>query len=72
MLTGSYFPFAATKAERLANGDPRASLQELYGSHAGFVNAVNMAAQGLVAERFLLKADADADVSAAEASHILQ
>jgi hypothetical protein len=52
--------------------DPRASLQELYGSHVGFVNAVNMAAQELVAERFLLRAGADADITAAEMSNVLQ
>jgi Alpha/beta hydrolase domain len=72
VLTGSYFPFATTKAERLANGDPRLSLQELYGSHNGFVNAVKTAAQQLVAEGFLLKADADAAITAAEASNVLQ
>ncbi len=71
-LTGSYFPFATTKAERLAAGDPRPSLQELYGSHSGFVRAMKTAAEELVAERFLLKVDADADISAAEASNVLQ
>jgi hypothetical protein len=30
------------------------------------------AAEELVAERFLLKVDADADISAAEASNVLQ
>src|SRR6266568_7625258 len=53
-LTGSYFPFATTKAERVADGDPRLSLQELYGDHSGFVNAVKTAAHQLVEERFLL------------------
>jgi hypothetical protein len=43
-LTGSYFPFATTKADRLANGDPRPSLQELYSNNAGFVNAVTASA----------------------------
>jgi hypothetical protein len=71
-LTGSYFPFATTKSERLANGDPRLSLEELYGSHTGFVHAVKTAAHQLAEERFLLKVDADADVSAAEASNVLQ
>jgi Alpha/beta hydrolase domain len=71
-LTGSYFPFATTKAERLANGDPRPSLQELYGSHAGFVNAVVAAASQLENERFLLDVDAQADISAAKASDVLQ
>jgi Alpha/beta hydrolase domain len=50
-LTGSYFPFAITKAQRLADGDPRPSFQELYGTHAGFVNAVTTAANQLVEER---------------------
>src|ERR1700730_11192852 len=72
VLTGSYFPFAITKAERLADGDPRPSLQELYGRHAGFVKAVKTAAHELVEERFLLQVDAEAAVSAAEASNVLQ
>jgi hypothetical protein len=72
VLTGSYFPFAITKAERLSSGDPRPSLQELYGSHAGFVTAVKTAAHELVAERFLLEVDAEADISAAQASNVLQ
>ncbi len=71
VLTGSYFPFAATKAERLLSGDPRPSLQETYVNHDGFVNAVKAAARELVRERFLLEADADADVDAAEASNVL-
>jgi len=72
VLTGSYFPFAATKAERMLSGDPRPSLQETYVNHDGFVNAVRAAARELVRERFLLEADADADVDAAEASNVLQ
>jgi hypothetical protein len=71
-LTGSYFPFATTTAQRLADGDPRPSLQELYGTHAGFVNAVTTAANQLVEERFLLEVDAQADISAAQASNVLQ
>ncbi|HTO99697.1 MAG TPA: alpha/beta hydrolase domain-containing protein, partial [Myxococcales bacterium] len=43
-LTGSYFAFATTKAERLASGDPRKSLQERYRDHDGFVRAVEKAA----------------------------
>ena len=71
VLTGSYFPFATTSAERLLSGDPRPSLQEIYGSHQGFVNAVERAAAELVKERFLLEVDADADISAAQASTVL-
>ena len=51
-------------------GDPRPPLQELYGNHHGFVNAEEDAA-ALVKERFLLEVDADADISAAQASTVL-
>jgi hypothetical protein len=71
-LTGSYFPFSATKAERLARHDPRLSLQELYGNHDGFVQAVRVAAQQLVAARFLLPEDATADIAVAGASNVLR
>jgi|SRR6516225_10089641 len=35
-LTGSYIPFAVTKPQRIANNDPRPSLEERYGSGAGY------------------------------------
>jgi len=69
---GGMVPFARTRAERLANGDPRASLQERYADHAGYVAAVRRAAANAVARGFLLPADADGLVSAAEASLVLK
>ena len=71
-LTGSYIPFAQTKAERLASGDSRLSLEERYEDHEGFVRAVRKAAHQLVGERFLLQVDADAFISAAESSSVLK
>jgi Alpha/beta hydrolase domain len=71
-LTGSYFAFATTKADRTASGDPRRSLQERYRDHDGFVRAVERAARELVRERFLLQQDADAFVAAAQVSTVLQ
>jgi hypothetical protein len=71
-LQGSYFPFAATKEERLRTGDPRLSLEERYGSHDGFVMAVRAAAEQLVRERFLLPDDAALFIEAARASSILR
>ncbi len=71
-LTGSYFPFATTKAERKASGDPRLSLKERYKNHAGFVARVKLAAQELVEERLLLQEDATADIAAAKASSVLK
>ena len=43
-LSGSSWPFAETQAERTAAGDPRRSLEERYGTHAGYVCAVTTAA----------------------------
>ena len=47
---GGYIPFAATKAERLAKGDPRPSLEERYPSHAAYVAKVKAQADALVAQ----------------------
>ena len=70
-FTGGYIPFATTKAERLASGDPRLSLEERYATHAGYVAQVRKAADELVAGRYLLKDDADKIVRDAEASGVL-
>jgi Alpha/beta hydrolase domain len=69
---GGMLPFARTAAERKASGDPRPSLEERYGSHEGYVAAVRKAAARAVEEKFLLPADAEALVSAAEASAVLK
>jgi len=69
---GGYIPFASTRAERLATKDPRLSLEERYGSHAGFVAKVAAAAQDLVKERLLLDEDAQEIVRQAEASAVLR
>jgi hypothetical protein len=64
-LSGSFIPFAQTRAARQAGGDPRPSIEERYGDHAGFVKAVEEASRKLVSERFLLQEDADRYVQAA-------
>jgi hypothetical protein len=69
---GSIVPFAKTKAERLANSDPRLSLEERYADHAGYVAAVRKAAANAVAQKFLLQKDADALIAAADASNVLK
>lgn len=56
-LTGSYIPFARTRAEREAAGDPRRSLEERYPSKAQYVNQVTQAANDLAARRLLLQED---------------
>lgn len=69
---GGMIPFARTKAQRLASGDPRLSLEERYGTHDGYVAAVRKAAAIAVARGFLLQNDADALIALAEASEVLR
>ncbi|HTS67203.1 MAG TPA: alpha/beta hydrolase domain-containing protein [Candidatus Acidoferrales bacterium] len=71
LLNGSFIPFAKTSAERAASGDPRPSLEERYGSHSGYVEIVKAAAAKAVAERFLLREDADRLIAEAAASSVL-
>ena len=70
-LTGSYIPFHRTEAARIAAGDERPSLESLYGNQAGYVAAVTRAANGLVAQRFLLQRDADRLIRQASATAVL-
>jgi hypothetical protein len=69
---GGWIPFAKTKAERLANHDPRRSLEERYVNHQGYVDAVKAAAANAVSQGYLLQTDADALIAAAQASSVLQ
>ena len=64
---GATVPFAATRAEREAAGDPRPSIEERYPTEAAYVAAVRAAADRLLADRLLLPEDAARSVRAAEA-----
>jgi len=66
--TGSFIPFASTRAEREAWGDPRLSLQERYSDPQAYVYGVALAAGKLVGERLLLPQDAEEIIEAAEES----
>jgi hypothetical protein len=63
---GSLIPFARTRHEREAAGDPRPSLEERYGNRDAYVAEVKAAADALVAARLLLPADAALYVREAE------
>jgi hypothetical protein len=69
---GGMIPFARARAQRLANNDPRLSLEERYGSHEGYVAAVSKAAARAVKAGFLLQDDADALIAEAAASDVLK
>jgi len=67
---GGMVPFFKLKADRLAAGDPRLSLEERYGTHAGYVAAVTKAAWNAHNRGYLLAADRDALIAQAEASDV--
>jgi len=54
---GSMFPFAATREERLKNGDPRLSLAERYPHDGNRATPVARAAVQLMQDRLLLEED---------------
>lgn len=68
---GQCIPFTNTRAERLALGDPRLSLEERYGNHDGYVAAVTKAALRLEAQRLLLHEDVQKYIREAVESKVL-
>jgi hypothetical protein len=71
-FAGGFIPFARTRAERIASGDPRLSLEERYHDHAGFVARVRLAIARQQASGWLLPDDAAAMLRAAEESDVLK
>jgi hypothetical protein len=69
---GGFIPFAKTKAERTASGDPRLSLEERYKDHDGYVRAVKAATEKLVSNGYLLAEDAATMIAQAEHSDVLK
>lgn len=65
-FNGSFIPFAATKAEREAAGDPRPSLEERYPDRAAYVAAVRTGAEALARRRLMLPEDVRRVVGEAE------
>jgi len=70
--SGQHVAFKTAKAERVAAGDPRLSLEERYKTHDGYVAAVTKAAEKLQQQRFLLSADVQEYVKRAQASPVLR
>jgi hypothetical protein len=67
---GQQIALRKTKAERLAAGDPRPSLEERYADHAAYVGQVTRAAEELKAQRLLLEEDVAAKIAAAQAASV--
>lgn len=64
-LTGSYMPFARTKDERNAKGDPRPSIEERYKGKEDYLSRIRTAAQALVKGGFMLTEDVELSVQRA-------
>jgi hypothetical protein len=69
---GQRIPFQQTKAGRISAGDPRLSLEERYGTHDKYVEAVIRAARQLAAGRLLLEEDVEKYIRAAKESDVLR
>ena len=69
-LAGQKIDFRQTKADRLAVGDPRLSIEERYPTHKKYVREVTRAAIRLYWQRLLLDEDVRRYIGEAEASNI--
>ena len=69
-LRGSSIPFAASRSEREAAGDPRLSIEERYGSCPEFLAQVEAAARQLVADGYLLDEDVERLVAQASEHYV--
>ena len=56
-MQGSYIPFPLTESDRRRRGDPRASVEDRYGSREEYLGRVSAAALSLVDEGYLLAED---------------
>lgn len=65
LLRGAWVPFARTKAERVAVGDSRLSLEERYTDKTTYLEKVKAVVQGLIDQRLLLHTDLDAQMKQA-------
>jgi hypothetical protein len=71
-LQGAVVPFAASRAEAQASGDPRPSVADRYPDPDAYVAAVRAAGARMVAERLLLQQDADRAAELAEQDRLAQ
>ena len=69
-LQGQYVPFAPTREERLASGDPRLSIEERYRNQGDYIRRVAVIANEQMNERLLLPEDANAIVAKAAESGV--
>jgi hypothetical protein len=56
-LTGSFIPFARTRADRERTNDPRPSIEERYQSREQYLDLISKSANDLAAKGYLLRED---------------
>jgi hypothetical protein len=61
--SGQYIAFAKTRAERIASGDPRPSVEERYGSLDQYTSEVVHALHKMVNQRLMLCEDFDVELN---------
>jgi len=65
VFAGATIPFARTRREREASGDPRPSIEERYRSRDDYLERARRAGQALVGQRFMLDEDVELAVGLA-------
>jgi hypothetical protein len=65
VFAGATIPFARTRREREAAGDPRPSIEERYRSREDYLERVRRAGVALVAQRYMLEEDVELEVALA-------
>ncbi|MCL0043117.1 alpha/beta hydrolase domain-containing protein [Dehalococcoidia bacterium] len=65
-LTGSFIPFPRTKSERIAQNDPRLSIEERYKDFSGYIKAFTAAVDQLLQDGYILQEDANRYIEAAK------
>ena len=65
VFAGATIPFARTRREREASGDPRPSIEERYRSRDDYLERVRQAGRALVAQRYMLEEDVELEVALA-------
>ncbi|MET4141778.1 alpha/beta hydrolase domain-containing protein [Pedobacter sp. UYP1] len=68
-LNGMFIPFKLTRAERLAAGDPRLSLEERYTGIDAYTEALKKACEDLVKAGFLLEEDVIPEIENAKRNY---
>ncbi|PYO08769.1 MAG: hypothetical protein DMD75_17495 [Candidatus Rokuibacteriota bacterium] len=65
VFAGATIPFARTRLEREAAGDPRPSIEERYRSREDYLERVRRAGAALVTQRYMLEEDVELEVALA-------